>query len=323
MSIADQPTRRATGALPDGGLIAYSDGHARAPVPAGGPPTRRPTPARSFPTRPPDEAAAGLPRHPGSPTRRSPAHRGDPMTRPSDLLAAVAAGHDPGPFALVRREGADHVEVFTGPVRTADRLADIPLPDGGAGPRTLALVPYRQIAERGFDVRRRRHAAGVPDRRRRTDGTARRGARRAARRRRTHHRRPRFDIADDEYAAIVGPGARATRSAAARARTSSSTASSRPRVHGDPLAAALAALRPAAAARAGRVLDVPGAHRRPGPWSAPARSGTSASPTGWSMMNPISGTFRHRGGRRPGRAAATSSPTPRRSRSCTWCSTRS
>ncbi|QWB26152.1 MULTISPECIES: anthranilate synthase family protein [Streptomyces] len=58
--------------------------------------------------------------------------------------------HDPRPFALLRRRtpGQDHdqVEVLIGPVATCDRLAD--LPDEG-----LALVPFRQIRERGFDVR--------------------------------------------------------------------------------------------------------------------------------------------------------------------------
>ncbi len=57
---------------------------------------------------------------------------------------------DPRPFALLRRRtpGHDHdtVEVLIGPVSTCDRLAD--LPDEG-----LALVPFRQIRERGFDVR--------------------------------------------------------------------------------------------------------------------------------------------------------------------------
>ncbi|MFI7411776.1 anthranilate synthase family protein [Streptomyces sp. NPDC049627] len=57
---------------------------------------------------------------------------------------------DPRPFALLRRRTPGHdentVEVFLGPVGTYDRLAD--LPDEG-----LALVPFRQIRERGFDVR--------------------------------------------------------------------------------------------------------------------------------------------------------------------------
>ncbi|MFI5618501.1 anthranilate synthase family protein [Streptomyces sp. NPDC051567] len=62
--------------------------------------------------------------------------------------------HDSAPpFALLRRRtpGRDHdtVEVLTGPVHEAGRLADLPV---GVLP-TLALVPFRQIRERGFDVR--------------------------------------------------------------------------------------------------------------------------------------------------------------------------
>ncbi|MEU6774451.1 anthranilate synthase family protein [Streptomyces sp. NPDC046759] len=58
--------------------------------------------------------------------------------------------HDDRPFALLRRRtpGRDEhvVEVLIGPVTGRDRLAD--LPEQG-----LALVPFRQIRERGFDVR--------------------------------------------------------------------------------------------------------------------------------------------------------------------------
>ncbi|MEV5604856.1 anthranilate synthase family protein [Streptomyces sp. NPDC052299] len=57
------------------------------------------------------------------------------------------------PFALLRRRtpGHDHdtVEVLIGRVHEADRLADVPVGDLPS----LALVPFRQIAERGFDVR--------------------------------------------------------------------------------------------------------------------------------------------------------------------------
>ncbi|WP_163010792.1 anthranilate synthase family protein [Streptomyces dangxiongensis] len=57
---------------------------------------------------------------------------------------------DPRPFALLRRRTPGHdegtVEVLLGPVTRRERLAD--LPDEG-----LALVPFRQIRERGFDVR--------------------------------------------------------------------------------------------------------------------------------------------------------------------------
>ncbi|MFF9176170.1 anthranilate synthase family protein [Streptomyces sp. NPDC014793] len=57
---------------------------------------------------------------------------------------------DPRPFALLRRRtpGRDEhpVELLLGPVTARDELAD--LPDEG-----LALIPFRQIRERGFDVR--------------------------------------------------------------------------------------------------------------------------------------------------------------------------
>ncbi|WP_405462864.1 anthranilate synthase family protein [Streptomyces anulatus] len=60
---------------------------------------------------------------------------------------------DAPPFALLRRRTPgrdhDHVELLIGGVREVDRLADLPV---GAAP-ALALVPFRQIAERGFDVR--------------------------------------------------------------------------------------------------------------------------------------------------------------------------
>ncbi|MEV6842410.1 anthranilate synthase family protein [Actinoplanes sp. NPDC051411] len=51
------------------------------------------------------------------------------------------------PFALLHRDGADHVEVLTGDVITVPTLAEIPLEPGRP---TLALIPYRQITERGF-----------------------------------------------------------------------------------------------------------------------------------------------------------------------------
>ncbi|MHC5903400.1 anthranilate synthase family protein [Streptomyces sp. S6] len=57
---------------------------------------------------------------------------------------------DSRPFALLRRRTPGHdehtVELLIGPTHTCDRLADLP----GEG---LALIPFRQIRERGFDVR--------------------------------------------------------------------------------------------------------------------------------------------------------------------------
>ncbi|MFI5985694.1 anthranilate synthase family protein [Streptomyces sp. NPDC051555] len=109
---------------------------------------------------------------------------------------------DAPPFALLRRRtpGLDHdtVEVLTGPVHEVERLADLPLGDLP----TLALVPFRQIRERGFDVRddgtplsvlvaEQLHAvplaealAALPDHEVRVEGGC-------------------FDVSDEDYAATV------------------------------------------------------------------------------------------------------------------------
>lgn len=80
-----------------------------------------------------------------------------PMSQTSSRSASALIGRlladDAPPFALLRRRTPgrdhDHVELLIGGVREAERLADLPV---GASP-ALALVPFRQIAERGFDVR--------------------------------------------------------------------------------------------------------------------------------------------------------------------------
>jgi phenazine biosynthesis protein phzE len=63
-------------------------------------------------------------------------------------------GADPPPFAILHRPDrtGDHVDVLIGEVSTPDTLADIELPEGKSGPGhdVLVLVPYRQLAERGF-----------------------------------------------------------------------------------------------------------------------------------------------------------------------------
>ncbi|KUJ54487.1 anthranilate synthase [Streptomyces albus subsp. albus] len=117
------------------------------------------------------------------------------------------------PFALLHRRrpgpadaAQEVVEVLAGPVLEVDRLTDIPLPTGapedGAVSDALALIPFRQIRERGFRVRddgtplsvlrpRKRHElplaealAALPDRAVRVrDGG--------------------FDVSDEEYARIV------------------------------------------------------------------------------------------------------------------------
>ncbi|MGV9981232.1 anthranilate synthase family protein [Micromonospora wenchangensis] len=214
------------------------------------------------------------------------------MTHLYDLLAAVADGVDPGPFALLRRDGVDHVDLFTGPVDVAERLADLPLPEGGPGPRTLALVPYRQIAERGFDC----VDDGVPLEYLTVTG---------------HATLPladllaalptgpvvcvdaAFDVDDDEYARVVDRvlAEEIGRGAGANFVIHRTLHGS---VQGAPLSAALAAL--------GRLLrDERGAY-----WTFLVHTGTrtlvGASPErhvsvddGLVMMNPISGTFRHTG----------------------------
>ncbi|TCO52854.1 anthranilate synthase family protein [Actinocrispum wychmicini] len=70
-----------------------------------------------------------------------------------DLLDRVLAAQPP-PFALLHRPatiGHDRLDVLVGEVSTPDRLADIPLAeDSEPGQEVLVIVPYRQLAERGF-----------------------------------------------------------------------------------------------------------------------------------------------------------------------------
>lgn len=242
------------------------------------------------------------------------------MTVPSDPLAAVAAGRDPGPFALVRREGADHVDLYAGPVRRAGHLADLPLPDGPAGPRTLAVVPFRQITERGFacvddglpleflEIRQHRRIPlaqvldALPDAPVRTRDAG-------------------FDISDDEYAAVVervltdeigrGEGANFVIHRTLRAR-----------VQGDPLAAALAALRRLLVGERGaywtflvhtgaRILVGASPERHVSVADGLVEMNRSAAPSGTGARRPT------------GPRCCASCTTRRRWRSSTWCSTRS
>ncbi|MGH3706309.1 MAG: chorismate-binding protein, partial [Agromyces sp.] len=73
------------------------------------------------------------------------------MTR---LLAALLDATDPVPFAVVRREHEPTLDVLIGDVVDVERLADIPLD----GAEVLALVPFRQVRERGFVA----HDDGAP-----------------------------------------------------------------------------------------------------------------------------------------------------------------
>ena len=71
------------------------------------------------------------------------------MTLSSSPLSFV---RDSGrPFALLARDGAT-VEILRGDVVDVALLADIPLVDASGTPReVLALVPFRQVIERGFE----------------------------------------------------------------------------------------------------------------------------------------------------------------------------
>ncbi|QXE37657.1 chorismate-binding protein [Streptomyces sp. GMY02] len=73
----------------------------------------------------------------------------------ADPLAAVLAAKPP-PFALLHRPettGPGLLDVLLGDLSEPDSLADVPVPDGsgdGDGQDVLVIIPYRQIAERGF-----------------------------------------------------------------------------------------------------------------------------------------------------------------------------
>ncbi|MGA4881441.1 anthranilate synthase family protein [Streptomyces lydicamycinicus] len=87
----------------------------------------------------------------------------DPACPPFALLHRRTPGRDaasPTP-GFARAGGAPTVEVLTGEVTEVERLADIPLGEGVPdAPVTdaLALIPFRQIRERGF----RAHDDGTP-----------------------------------------------------------------------------------------------------------------------------------------------------------------
>ncbi|WP_329172180.1 anthranilate synthase family protein [Streptomyces sp. NBC_01477] len=74
--------------------------------------------------------------------------------RPHALLAKVLGGQPP-PFALLHRPqatGADRLELMVGTVSEPASLAELPIPQGtGANQHgVLAVLPYRQLAERGY-----------------------------------------------------------------------------------------------------------------------------------------------------------------------------
>lgn len=216
------------------------------------------------------------------------------MTWPDHILRP-----DGPPFALLHRPESDRdtVDLLIGEVVTVPRLADLPLATGPApaGPAhdLLALVPYRQIAERGYDVvddGTPLRALRVTDQRTLTVAEVLEAVRDVA----TTLRGAHFDIDDDAYAELVrritadeigtGEGANFVIRRSLLADIDGYAA--QPRHH------ALGVF--------GRLLrDETGAH-----WTflvhAPDRTLVGASPerhvtldAGTATMNPISGTFRY------------------------------
>ncbi|AGL15884.1 anthranilate synthase family protein [Actinoplanes sp. N902-109] len=196
------------------------------------------------------------------------------------------------PFALLHREHAGHVEVLHGDVITVAELAGLPLPPG-TGPQTLALIPYRQLTERGFaciddgtplEALRitRRENVPLADM---IDSLPARAAISAGG----------FDISDAEYERLVETVLRDEIGHGAGAnfvihRVFEAT------VEGDPVEAARAAFRTLLTGERGAY------------WTFLVHTGTrtlvGATPErhvsvadGLTMMNPISGTFRHDGTR--------------------------
>jgi len=123
------------------------------------------------------------------------------MTGPSHpSLPEIAASGIP--FALIARDGST-VELLTGDIVDVDLLGEIPLTDADGTPReVLALVPFRQVRERGFEC----HDDGAPLRclvvRERT-AIARDEALAQLPTAPVPLEDPGFDIADEEYADIV------------------------------------------------------------------------------------------------------------------------
>ncbi|SDS40889.1 anthranilate synthase family protein [Jiangella sp. DSM 45060] len=194
----------------------------------------------------------------------------------------------PPPFALLARAGRPGVELLLGDVVDVDRLADIPLPGAGGHAATLALIPYRQLTERGFEC----HDDGAPLRclRVRSRVSLDRADVVAALAGDVDVTPGGFDVADDEYADIVG---RVIRDEIGRGAGANFV------IRRDYLARLTGSVPHAALRLFGRLLTgEPGAY-----WTFAVHAGdvtmVGATPerhvsvdSGTVVMNPISGTYR-------------------------------
>src|SRR3954453_14894008 len=81
---------------------------------------------------------------------------------PQSAAAALEQVTGQQAWAVIRLRDSDTVTLVGGPLVPAERLADIPLEEGvperGRRFDTLVAVPFRQVAERGFEV----HDDGTP-----------------------------------------------------------------------------------------------------------------------------------------------------------------
>jgi phenazine biosynthesis protein phzE len=206
------------------------------------------------------------------------------------LLSRILSSGGAMPFAVLRREELADVDVLTGDVVDVDTLADIPLD----GRTVLALVPYRQVRERGYQafddgaplrclIVREREAVPVdaalellPAEPVAVESLG-------------------FDVPDDEYAGIVrhvideeigrGEGANFVIARSFRARTDA-----------PPVDALLSWFRALLTGESGAYWTF--AVHAPGAGAAVSMVGATPERHltvrgGAAMMNPISGTYRH------------------------------
>lgn len=202
------------------------------------------------------------------------------------LLTALLAASTPPAFAVIRREREATLDVLVGDVLDVEHLADIPLDRA----EVLALVPFRQVRERGFAA----HDDGAPLRClvvREREQVAVDAATGLLPRHPVVVDDLRVDVADDEYAAIVrrviereigqGEGANFV----IRREFAGSTAER-------PATAVLGWLRALLEHEAGAYWTF--AVHTPGLSAVGATPERHVSSVGGVVtMNPISGTFRH------------------------------
>lgn len=120
------------------------------------------------------------------------------MSASAEILKAIA---DKEPFVLVSRD-QDSVELLRGEIVDVELLKDIPLWDGDKAKEIFAMIPYRQVVERGFDC----HDDKAPLRCMIIEErivAERQELIQALPEDKVSLENPGFDISDDEYAALV------------------------------------------------------------------------------------------------------------------------